>query len=193
MKIDATEMEINSFVIKLKQLWNLGFSAHLDLDCSEGKAWVGLRLQLGEASSSYNPYGENFQTEPKLSPSKSRRSRKRADFVNTVSQSNDRLYATKVVAKEGLTDVNYEISNDRKEATTEVELNTLNMDVVQEENVEFDLVNDVNATEIIVPTEGASDIGNDIKQDDSIAVVHATVVIQNSKSCLLDRKYVDDV
>ena len=65
-----------------------------------------------------------------MSPSKSRRSRKSADFVNTVSQSNFRLYATKVVAKEGLTDVNYEISNDRKEATTEVELNSLDMYVV---------------------------------------------------------------
>ena len=42
------------------------------------------------------------------------------------------------------------------------------------------MVDYVNTTEIIVPTEGASDIGNDIKQDDRITLMHATSVFQNT-------------
>ena len=41
--------EIDSFVKKFYQLWNAGFSAHLDLESHSGKAWVGLRVQLGDA------------------------------------------------------------------------------------------------------------------------------------------------
>ena len=43
------ETELNTFIVKFKQLWKSGFTAHLDLDPSNGKAWVGLRLHLGDA------------------------------------------------------------------------------------------------------------------------------------------------
>ena len=38
---------IESFVQKFRELWTSGHSAHLDLDCGGGEAWVGLRLRLG--------------------------------------------------------------------------------------------------------------------------------------------------
>ena len=38
--------EVDSFVQKFKNLWESGFSAHLDLDTHSGQAWVGLRVQL---------------------------------------------------------------------------------------------------------------------------------------------------
>ena len=41
----ATELE--TFVQKFHQLCNNGYSAHLDPDCHDGVAYVGLRLQLG--------------------------------------------------------------------------------------------------------------------------------------------------
>ena len=40
---------LDSFVQKFHQLWQAGHTAHLDLDTLAGKAWVGLRVQLGDA------------------------------------------------------------------------------------------------------------------------------------------------
>ena len=39
---------VRSFVEKFHHLWRDGKSAHLDLDCHAGEAWVGLRLRLGQ-------------------------------------------------------------------------------------------------------------------------------------------------
>ena len=41
--------ELDSFVKKFYQLWSAGYSAHLDLESHSGKAWVGMRVQLGHA------------------------------------------------------------------------------------------------------------------------------------------------
>ena len=42
--------EIDSFIRKFYQLWNNGYTAHLDIDTCAGKAWVGLRLHLDHFS-----------------------------------------------------------------------------------------------------------------------------------------------
>ena len=47
----ATSAELNSFIKKFHQLWNAGYTAHLDIGSNTGKAWVGLRVQLGYCSS----------------------------------------------------------------------------------------------------------------------------------------------
>ena len=41
--------ELDSFITKFHQLWRAGHTAHLDLDTHAGKAWVGIRVQLGPA------------------------------------------------------------------------------------------------------------------------------------------------
>ena len=41
--------ELDTFVHKFRQLWNAGLNAHLDLNCHNGAAYVGLRLELGHA------------------------------------------------------------------------------------------------------------------------------------------------
>ena len=38
--------ELDSFIGKFCQLWNNGYTAHLDVGTHAGKAWVGLRVQL---------------------------------------------------------------------------------------------------------------------------------------------------
>ena len=38
--------ELDSFIDKFRQLWNNGYTAHLDVGTHAGKAWVGLRVQL---------------------------------------------------------------------------------------------------------------------------------------------------
>ena len=45
--MEATEVELNSFFVKFRELWKGNHTAHLDLDACEGKLWVGIRLQLG--------------------------------------------------------------------------------------------------------------------------------------------------
>ena len=40
--------ELDTFVRKFHQLWNDGFTAHLDMDTHAGNAWVGLRVNLGQ-------------------------------------------------------------------------------------------------------------------------------------------------
>ena len=53
------ETELNTFMAKFKQLWRSGLDAQLDIDSSNGKAWVGLRLRLGDAPGPVrHPYGD---------------------------------------------------------------------------------------------------------------------------------------
>ena len=40
--------ELDNFVQKFHQLWKTGVTAHLDVDTHAGRAWFGLRVQLGE-------------------------------------------------------------------------------------------------------------------------------------------------
>ena len=53
--------ELDTFVQKFNQLWRAGHSAHLDIDTHAGKAWIGLRLQLGQAPGSAH---EQFPSPP---------------------------------------------------------------------------------------------------------------------------------
>ena len=39
--------QVRNFVQKFCDLWRDGESAHLDLDCKGGEAWLGLPLELG--------------------------------------------------------------------------------------------------------------------------------------------------
>ena len=65
--------EIDSFVLKFRQLWSAGLDAHLDLETHAGNAWVGLKLNVGQYRP--NPVGEFFK---RASPSRIRRRERRA-------------------------------------------------------------------------------------------------------------------
>ena len=49
--------EVDTLVRKFHQLWNDGFTAHLDLDTHAGDAWVGLRLNLGQIPGPIHGHG----------------------------------------------------------------------------------------------------------------------------------------
>jgi hypothetical protein len=73
--------ELDNFVKKFYQLWNAGHTAHLDVDTHAGKAWVGLRVQLGHAPGPlhHQPQPPIFQAQKKtFSPSRQRRRARRA-------------------------------------------------------------------------------------------------------------------
>ena len=99
--------EINSFVQKFHQLWNDGFSAHLDMDTHAGEAWVGLRVQLGHLHHHLQP---SFS---KDSPSRRRRRARREAELNSKTE-------------EVLTKAN----------TEKVEINPTTDKVVSDENID---------------------------------------------------------
>ena len=65
--------ELNSFIIKFKQLWRSGQDAHLDMECHAGQAWVGICVQLGHGPELQIPKRGNKNT-----PSRQRRCARRA-------------------------------------------------------------------------------------------------------------------
>ena len=72
------DTELKTFIQKFNQLWKAGLNSHLDLDCHAGRAWVGLRLQLGQAPGPlYQQFHPRFQ-QSKESPSRQRRRARRA-------------------------------------------------------------------------------------------------------------------
>ena len=75
----ARDAEINSFVVKFKQLWKAGYAAHLDMDSFNGKAWLGIRIQLDEPieTSSYHEH---------CSVSKERRKKKKTEVKSNAVQ-----------------------------------------------------------------------------------------------------------
>ena len=66
--------ELDSFVRKFHQLWNDGFTAHLDLDTQAGNAWVGLRINLGHVPGPIHGHVAPFRHVP---PSRLRRQARR--------------------------------------------------------------------------------------------------------------------
>jgi hypothetical protein len=70
--------ELDTFVLKFHQLWKAGHTAHLDLDTCAGKAWVGLRVQLGHVPGPpHHDLHPSFEKK-KDSPSRQRRRARRA-------------------------------------------------------------------------------------------------------------------
>ena len=66
--------ELDSFVKKFHQLWKAGFTVHLDCDAHAGKAWVGIRAQLGHAP---GPARQQVHHPPHRGPAYQRRQERR--------------------------------------------------------------------------------------------------------------------
>ena len=107
--------EIENFVKKFYQLWNAGHTAHLDVDTHAGKAWVGLRVQLGHAPGPLHhlPHPPIFPAHKKtVSPSRQRRSARRAaarlanaeEAVNIMETPKDATIEEIVVVEETITE-----------------------------------------------------------------------------------------
>ena len=70
--------ELQTFIFKFHQLWEAGVTAHLNLDTHAGQAWVGLRVQLGQAPGPGHEQPRNFpQPRTHRSPSYYRRQERR--------------------------------------------------------------------------------------------------------------------
>ena len=73
--------ELDRFVFKFHQLWKAGLTAHLDVDAHAGKAWVGLRVQLGHVPgpAHHQVYPSHSKTShhPRRGPAYQRRQERR--------------------------------------------------------------------------------------------------------------------
>ena len=112
--------ELDTFILKFKQLWQSGLNAHLDLESNAGQAWLGLRLQLGDVPGpSHGPTVSHFI---KSSPSRDRRNdRRAAEQVAKASTSDlDISDETSDVAEEAR-DISVEEANKSKSSAVAVE------------------------------------------------------------------------
>ena len=95
----TVDLEINSFVTKFQQLWKAGRDAHMDFETHAGKAWVNLRLGLGEYPSDSIVKQHHLK---RLSPSRLRRRERRAA---------DRLENSNILQKDNVKDNSVEDVN----------------------------------------------------------------------------------
>ena len=87
--------EIDSFIVKFRNLWKLGFDAHLNLESHAGQAWVGLYVRLGHGPHPAQQHQhQHFQSPlnvrtrdgPSRQRRRARRAAARAEQVDTVEQ-----------------------------------------------------------------------------------------------------------
>ena len=160
----STTAELETFVRKFHQLWNDGQSAHLDLDCKDGVAWVGLRLQLGRPP---GPLQHQVYPSPhhrkSYSPSYKRRRERRACARANSEHAEEASNLTETVGNApteevvNASDVILSVEN-AEQASTENEIvvndeNIIESENIEEENVEALNVNDDGIVEITVENE----------------------------------------
>ena len=119
-------MELDSFVQKFHQLWNAGISAHLDLETHAGRAWVGLRAQLGHAPGHLSHHHRPpFPQPPPKQENPSRqhcRARREAARKSKVEEALDAVEAERneVVHDDEEEEIN---QNDKSESSDHLDLN----------------------------------------------------------------------
>ena len=155
--------ELDSFLKKFHQLWIAGHSAHLDLESHSGRAWVGLRVQLGHAPPGHlhHPLRPPQPQEPYRyrkpdSPSCERRRERRAaahknEAEEASKKENAEVADPTVIAETAVHEENSEImdSTDQNDETPveEAEKATKDMEISDEvcPDVEYDDIDDDDA------------------------------------------------
>jgi len=150
----AVEAELNTFIVKFKQLWKSGLTAHLDLDSSNGKAWVGLRLHLGDAPGPdhHSGGGHPVKTHDKSrnSPAKQRRRERRAAL-----RENENIEVMEKVVKESAFE---EKASDGEKEETADEVETEVRDSSAKEDSETIEIEEKVDDEIVVEVQNSSEI-----------------------------------
>ena len=73
------DAELDSFLLKFRQLWRAGYDAHLNVNSHAGQAWVGLHVRLGHAQGPLNQDHVKNVNKARNGPSRQRRRERRAD------------------------------------------------------------------------------------------------------------------
>ena len=144
--------ELNSFVHKFHQLWNAGYSAHLDLDTHAGRAWVGLRVQLGHAPGHVHHHLHHPFPQPHKKPDSPSRQRRRAR----------RAAASHTKAEEAA----------KKE--------TADQAGSKPENIIEEIVNDNDETLIVTAEEANIDISDEVCNDEDVNFFEIYVLLSTN-------------
>ena len=161
--------ELDTFILKFRQLWHSGYGAHLNLDTYAGQAWVGLRLRLGEAPGVHHPQAnQNSYKKARNSPSRQRRREKRA----AERQNHQAEEASDLEKAEEVNDLEKaEEANDLEKAE---EVNETVDNLNQAEKaigfVETDLVNE--AEEALANVNRAEEATVEAGNDESVSTEH---------------------
>ena len=155
--------ELDTFIQKFHQLWNSGHTAHLDLDTCAGKAWVGLRVQLGHDPGPphhqlhHPPFHHPRQRD---SPSRMRRRARRA--ANRQQQ-----------AKETIQKMNAEAEKEPRE----------NVDVTEGKTVETAVAEKALPEEsrVAKPPKGVEETDDKYNQEKEIIVVEVVEVTTDAR------------
>ena len=73
--------ELETFIVKFRNLWKAGLDAHLDIESHAGQAWVGLRVRLGPEpgpAQQHPPFPPHVDKKTRDGPSRQRRRARRA-------------------------------------------------------------------------------------------------------------------
>ena len=182
-------MELESFISKFHQLWRAGESAKLDLETHAGHAWVGLRVQLGQAS----PHSVNFPSQQKTrtrnSPARERRRARRL-----AERQAENAVENVVIANINVNDAeiaeNIEIDNVAEVATENAPTEEVGEKLLKHREKETTLgvtlsdtdAVDTNPVEFVDIANCPSDGYNDQAKEttDELEIVHATAKFEDS-------------
>ena len=126
--------DLSIFVEQFRNLWSLGYDAHLDAHTHAGEAWVNIRVRLGQAQ--INPTNYSSRNRSNNGPARQRRRSRRsaeraAKAANISSRDLDSTFtnAEKAFADENIIEPVKNINKSEIETTEKVET------VVDEEKV----------------------------------------------------------
>ena len=197
--------ELDSFVYKFNQLWSACHSAHLDLDTHAGRAWVGLRVQLGHHAPLppfHLPHNFPQYSHKKDSPSRQRRRAKRAaaarqanaDEASEIEEEVAVDVADNESAEEAIVDVDEsrsindaktveETDDEQNETLVGVADEALQMripdEICPDKDYETDALDEIRDCEVRDNKVSSSPISQVDGPDDSLETVHETGVIEN--------------
>ena len=111
--------ELNDFLVKFHQLWKAGKPAHLNVDCRDGYAWCGLRVQLGPAPGHQQDHHQVRRGRPKRSPASYRRLERRKAARAAAAEDAPSSSTPDATAEEAIAEVLLDENGQKTEATEE--------------------------------------------------------------------------
>ena len=138
--------ELHSFIQKFNNLWNAGFTAHLDIDSHDGFAWIGLHLQLGQQPALHPEHHQVGPRNPQKSRNKNNPSRQRRRATRKAERAAKAAEDIAIIEVREVDEVHSEYvqnpTNNLAEVTTDVDKEAKN-------NINKDEVNEVSDKSLI--------------------------------------------
>ena len=199
--------ELDNFIQKFHQLWKAGHIAHLDVDTYAGKAWVGLRVQLGHVP---GPPHHQFRPPPfsqvhkrKDTPSRQRRrARRTAERQVTIAEEAAIVESVQESVEEpDSSETDEHLMEETDEQSGNNEVNESDTATIEESNENNRVEIDNKAEEVITENEGTENEPIEpvtTHQADQavvppIVTIHATAVLDDSPNVTLTNDDVDSL